>query len=207
MTHVNTKGKAQAKRKESSRRSQWEKALMTVRKLKKSAEQGLNNATVVVGENMVVIRANQASEVSARLQKYLEHFGNLQERTAHALIESKSHAEQSNYRELINACKVHIKQVEPRDLVSAYNLYKQHEQVKDLVTNYNLHIEHERTRELVDAYHIQVAQAKHKDLIDAYYKQVRQHVENHQADRERFVRTLKESPTDEAMDFYRSIVN
>lgn len=204
MTHINTKGKAQAKRKELSRRVQWEKALMTVRKLKKSADQGNSDATVVVGKNMVVIRTNPAHEFT-RFQKYLEHHGNTQEGIVYALNEAKNRATQSLHKDLSNAENFYLDQVKLKDLTSAYKNYEEREQSKNLFATCNLLTEQEKTREFVDAYHFQLEQAKYKELINAYYNQVQQHVENHQADRERFVRTLKESPTDEAMDFYRSI--
>jgi hypothetical protein len=207
MTHVSTKGKIQAKRKTTSRKTEWEKALMTVRKFKRSAEQGKEEAMVVVGKNMVVIRTNQATKAAAHVQKDLENFKAVQDRVVRAQANVINRKRESFHGEIANAYKIYSEQSKVVELDKFYKIYEEHSREREIMQHYNIDKDREDVKNLVDAYHLHVEKANYKELINAYNQQVRLRAENYQADRDRFVRTLKESPSDEAMAFYSSIAS
>lgn len=126
MTHLSSKGKLLMKRKEVSRKAEWDKALMELRKLRRSG--------------------NRADPVDARL---------------------------------IVQDGLVIVQVKPTE--RAKKLY-----VKNLPSTV-------------------VSEDRYRAQLEAYNRQVRQHFENSRADSDRIIRTLKESPSQEALAFYDSI--
>ena len=202
MTNVGTKGKLQAKRKANSRKADWSKALMTIRKLKKSAEQGHDDAVVVVGKNMVIVRRKSVPNSTAKVQKVLENYAATQARIQPKVIDQRM---ASHYEEVSGAYRLLSEQAKVNELLDAYKIHRENDLGHDFKLGYKILKDRSEAENLVNAYHAHVEKAKHKELINAYNQQVRQHVENYHSDRERFVRTLKESPSDEALAFYSSI--
>lgn len=202
MTNIGAKSKTQAKRKATGK-TDWSKALMTVRKLKKSAESGHDDATVVVGENMVVIRRNSALKGAAHVHKVLESYGIRRRGTQQSHTEAIDREMNLLYGPIADAYKSYSEQARIGELIDKYKLYEQSN--RDLAASHAVSQKIGDVEDIVKVYHYHVEKAKYKELINAYNQQVRQHVENYQADRERFVRTLKESPSAEALAFYKSI--